>query len=772
MATLEYDFRVIGTDAVRRAFATLEQRARQHNRNMSAIFGTPKGVGGAATAGGMSLAQRRREVAQLEQAELNSINRIANARINADKRVAASRAQLRRQEEAQDVARERRASTRNRMVNAGVGAVVGAGRVAAGAATLAGMGLATGIYAEGKLASRIATKLVAQSRMAGNKESFADILKGVHGAAQAASLSVGGDRSDVLAAMAAFHSKTGAIGAARNLSLFMARAAEATGASYEDLGTVAGQVYANMMDKQSDTPENRKAAEEAARGFISAAAAQGAERMIELPQLAKYGSRLTGAANLMGGGANAYAKNLALGLAVAQAAPSGTSTTAAESTMAVTRLIQSAAMKGEDFEKDFGFKVRRIENGVPKLLPVEDILPQIVAAMHADPVAAKKYGMEMRGVRGFEGLTSLYERGVQFGDKRLSIQQRGALEIRKYFLDALKKSIPEEEFAKNVEARNKLDPFRALEVAINNLINNAITPFGNAIARLAKWVSENEATLLKLVQGFTNLATTILEHPWRAALLGIGTLIAKDIAAIGIGNVIKNAILSAMGLGGGGGVPPGAPGAPKGLGSKLGIPSSIRGGTLYQEAAPAVTTPQYKAEVAARNKAHARASGIGLEPSTGMKVGNAIMMYGPLADALLTPFLVSEEERARGGESYTASAKLLSKLFGQSPEEHAEIERKKNEQLQRFMQNPLGSIKSGASKAWQYLRGGTEVPSSWTLGPLGANAPSAKSASQATAALDTFTTKLNAASTLLGNLDLNRGDSPQKPKTSSGNRGA
>lgn len=548
MATLEYDFRVIGTDAVRRAFATLEQRARQHNRNMSAIFGTPKGgvAGATGSASRLSFLQRKKEISQLESAEINSINRLTSARINADRRVAASRAQLRRQEEAQDVARERRAGLRNRLTNAGVGAVVGAGRVAAGAAKLAGMGLAAGMYMEGKTASRIATKLVAQSRMAGNKASFAEILKGAHGAASNAALAVGGDRSDIFAAMAAFHSKTGSIASAQNLSLFMARAAEATGSSYEDLGTVAGQVYANMMDQQPDTAENRKRAEEAARGFISTAAALGAEKMIELPQLAKYGARISGAANMMGGGPEGYAKNLALGLAIAEAAPSGTSTTAAESTLAVTRLIQDLANKAPEIEKDFGIKVRSIENGVPKLLPIEDTLPQFIAAMHADPVAAKKYGFGERGIRGFAGLTSLYQRGVRFGDKSLSEQQRGALSIREYMVAATKKTVSEKDLADLVRDRNELDPFQKLQTAINTLINKGMEPFGRAMGNLADFLSENESVITDLVTGFADLAKTLLKHPWESALAGIGLMIAKDIAAVGIGQTIATALTTSL----------------------------------------------------------------------------------------------------------------------------------------------------------------------------------------------------------------------------------
>lgn len=616
MATLKYDFQIVGADAIAKAFKSVEDRAKEHSRKMDRVFSGAGGVGGgrknwrsmipavpgmtesqrivqnmiglqktaaAKIAGEKEKAAKRaadkeiKEAKRSADAQAREAKRVADAQIREDKRAAkerdraekrAAREQLRLDREQVALTNRKRMTTYN--------ALTGLGQRAVGYASLGGGLLMGGIFAQGRAASKESSQLAMLAKQAGSKTSMNDLYKNISGAAKGVSTRYGADRTTVLATMRGFQGPAGAIEeGAIPMAGFMTAMAEATGADPTVTGELAGQIYRQLAQRGASAQE----AMEQTKRLMGAFAFQSAQESIEYKDFAKFGPRILGAANRFGTSPEAYGRYAAVLGQVAQLAPQGQAVGAAESTISVSKIVQEAFKKRKAIKEGLGLNITKMgPEGLEELIAPEDLLSQLFAATGGDPAVLEKYGITTRGERAVGGLINLYKQGVAEGDKSLSPKERGALRIREYLSSAADKAITPEAIDKMVKEREEIDPFVKLEKAINRLINEGIDIIAPAVQDIAKAIEQGTPKILKFVEVMSGLVSYLAGNPLEAAFLAIIASVAKAKIGETITDIIRKQLPRVPGTQPPGVPPvPGTPGAPGGQIPWLSLFEKLRG---------------------------------------------------------------------------------------------------------------------------------------------------------------------------------------------------
>jgi len=561
MATLQYDFKVVGLAAVSQAFASLERRAKDHNDKMARMFsGSGPGRGGSVTGstGGSALrggvagpragpqqdshvrefnrmraARIRNDAAVLREEStrnknwINLKNRLNNDRLrvedqHADKQIKS----VRRMEQARVREAQKSANARERIyrsqqkyvrnqVLGSVGssinslgqrafsAVTTAGTVGAGAYVAAGLNAGRNSY-------RAASALATQSVQANNKAPLPDIMKGILDTSSGVATMHGVSQSSVVEQMLAFHGKAGNLEAAEKLSDFMTKYSEAGNVDPALTGNLAGFTYQRAKAKGATDDEAIKTTKAIMGTFMS----QAAERQIELSDYVTGAPSVLASASQVGDSKD-FAKTLASASAIAQAAPGGGANSAAEAVTSLARLVDFLGDTKGKVEKATGVKTKYDMNGVQQIRPFEDVIPELYAATNADPVLLDDVGITVRSSRAFKGYRDTYIKGRDSLGKDASEADRrlaGAKAVREEIIASQKPGTSEAAITEQAAFRKEADPYAKLEAALTNLATNAIPPLTEAVKSFNQWMIDHKPGIDSVAETVTDVVNFAGEH--------------------------------------------------------------------------------------------------------------------------------------------------------------------------------------------------------------------------------------------------------------------
>lgn len=373
-----------------------------------------------------------------------------------------------------------------------------------------------------------------------------------YGAATQGGVTYGKDATEVMEGLDRFVAKSGNVKMATEVMADLLQLSNATGASFNELAEVAGQMFA------SDKTQSAKELGDVMRDL----AAQGRAASVDMRELAQYGARLSGGAQEFGlGGAknrNGIIRQLG-GLAQLAAAKGGASS-AAEATESVLSLGLDVNEHADKF-KDLGIKTHGADG---MLLSPEAIIKGAVSKTRGN----KTELMEMFGRRSYRavaGYANTYlDAKKEFGAKGVKGAALEDASLKK--ADALLA-----EFAKVTITRDQVGKENALRMseadkqleasmqALRNEVGKELVP---ELARLVPALKDLVPLFAQVMHGFGTFVRWFSENPLAGLGAIVAGLVAKDIAGAAIGAAVKNAVMASMS---GGGVASAAGAAGRGL---------------------------------------------------------------------------------------------------------------------------------------------------------------------------------------------------------------
>lgn len=593
MATLQYDFKVVGLNSVMAAFRSLEQRALQHNRMLARMYGNTGGraggaggVGGGGGAGGGArggqadahVRERQRMLRQqaiddrrsfqesarshrqflafrdrMYREERQQQDRHAKDQIRVTRRMERERLAERKQAERQAYRTAyRKASSR---YDAGVGALTSLGSRAAGMLAMGGgAAIAAGISSELKLGKE-STLLAVMSKQAGEKGSIKDIQKGLVDRIREVGKESGLDRADLVSGMTKFFSKSGNVNIAKEMLPFFAEMSDITGSSLEDIGDTAGMAFMQAMAKGMSPQEAKKVTED----ILAAFAGQAAVGTIEMKDFAAYGpSLLSTAARFKGD----YGRMAAVTGAMAQTGAYGGANRAAEAATALARFADQLRDAAPEFEKLGVQTYERDERGIAVQRDPIQIIKEVLAKTEGgDERILAKYFSNVRSMRAVAGFNVMY-RAAGGGEAGLKAVDE---HLNKFLGAQLSKAQIKEGAAAIRET-----PARQFEAAFNDLKDEIGKNLLPALTQLAPAMSKLVVTLKPAIEWLGRFVQSAVENPWGTVIEAVSLALVGSVAKAAIGEAIKAQIIKMMLVSGG--VPgTGTPGVP-------GVPPVIPGG--------------------------------------------------------------------------------------------------------------------------------------------------------------------------------------------------
>jgi len=547
MATLEYDFRIVGMDAVKKAFASLEKRAQAHNEKMEQMYGRQAARGGAGGARGASGGRRQfdshvkerkrfrdredREHAQAlkkqERREEQAVKareraaakeardrQRATERVERDRQRAHQREEraLRQQNRARDRMREqdwnRRSAWHRREEREGVRAYERQ-QAAIVARRQRRVGYVTGALRDtASTVGRVAVGAAAVgagSLIAASYQSGRDAYR-ASTALAAQSKQAGNQKSmkeiheGILSTAGAITQKTGIergqiiramagvhekAGNLQTSTDLASYVAAVSEASGSDIGDVAN--LAGMAFKSAaDKGMSVTEATAATKRMIGIMGQHAAAGSIEMRDYAAYAPTLLASARKMGGG-ESFVDMVAMTSAVAQGSLGGGATDAAEAATATSRLVDDLMQNQKKIKKLTNIDVMDVDptTGVRKLKSFEKLVPALLAAAGGDESKLMEMGIGVRGNRAITGMLDTYVQGTKSSGAG-SAEEKGAQAVKDALLTAMRaKGISEEDWTAMAKERESLDPYARLEKSLTRLADTAIPPLTRVIEKLA-----------------------------------------------------------------------------------------------------------------------------------------------------------------------------------------------------------------------------------------------------------------------------------------------
>ena len=525
MATLRYDFSIVGTKNIDRAFASIERRAVRHNIKMSREFGgtgrrsTNLRASGAAAA----TATRRRlsaEVAAERKATREKV-RLDKWRQDMRNRHFQQNERMRRKE----AAATQRASTRalaerkraagnifGRAGRSAGGALRSTGTIVGGSLALGGGFMAANAVGQQMRETAMASKLANQAGDPSMKRRLLRDSQNVRGFTG----------EEAMGGVGAFVDLTGDLETGRRLMKDLAQLSLATGSNLEDVAGAAGN-FANNLKGIKDPGKRAAAIMEAMR----AVAGQGLAGAVELKDLASGGATLGAAAGMMGGDALNNIKSAGV---LAQAARAeGGADSADMATRATARFMDFAAKNAGRLEKELGIKMtnRDASGGVSSVSSPREMIADYLQATNGDLSRVTKDFGEMGGrvVRGFAG----------------SFRTGGRDGVLKRFDELMETELGQGDISQRANSRLS-DPdlqFKEVLKDFNAQVGSELLPvLTKIIPELAKLLPHVKTA----AELFSKLVDAFVDNP----LLTIGEMIAAkvafDIATAKIGETIKDTL--------------------------------------------------------------------------------------------------------------------------------------------------------------------------------------------------------------------------------------
>jgi hypothetical protein len=537
---LTYDFRIIGLQAVNAALAGIERRYVEHNRRMSGEMRKTVGGSSPATSKARATSAEREELLRQKMLDREH-ERAATERTRADarrlrdneraqreqtrtndrearRRTAIASAEARHEEAAR---RRFRASTAHAVTGAFGRSVGTVGSWAAGAGTLlGGLGAGMAVSSQMGLIGR-ASSLANQAGAPGRKSeilAFSQTIQGVSG-------------EQAIGALEQWQTLTGQLDVGMGKLREFNDLALATGTDLGDMTSAAASAFTTLATDIKDPKEQMKALTEVMATF----AAQGAIGAVELKQLATEMPGLAATASKFGKDRALAMKELGAIAQVARAKGGASST---------PEVITSLERFGSEIiSKEADLKAMGVDiwgdkklKGRGKLKTAQELIVQIVSKSRGD--LSKLGGVfNERSIRAVQGFASVYQAAestkagsgeaavrAQFGEFLGPNVQLGADEIQRR------------------AASRKADPDLMLAEAVKKFkysVGSELLPvLTQLIPEVAK-LTPKFAEAAKAAGGFISWAT---KHPTEGIGVALAALMAKDIAAAGIGASVRTAM--------------------------------------------------------------------------------------------------------------------------------------------------------------------------------------------------------------------------------------
>lgn len=363
----------------------------------------------------------------------------------------------------------------------------------------------------------------------GDKDAILSQAKGI-------ATSEGFKTSEVLGGLDAFISKTGRLDKASEVMGRLAKLANATGASFEDLSQAAGLAFnADKLQSAEDLMLTMRVI-----------AAQGEKGALDIRELAKSLPRITATAQHFKG--DRQTNTAYLGALAQLSMQAGTATTADEATMSVSSLAKDIGGNAKEF-KALGINPFDKDN---KLIdPSTTIEKAIVATQGNSGQLQKLFGA--RSFRAIEGINNTYvntrSKALAEGKSNKEASQLGVDAFRnqiKEFTDAVltAEQVERRSAERKQEADKKLTAvFERLKIAVGEKV---LPKFEQLLPVLEKWVDKVPG----FIESFTKAAEWVTENPLKAALVGLGALVTKSVAEAFAPQIISAALSSAVGVAG------------------------------------------------------------------------------------------------------------------------------------------------------------------------------------------------------------------------------
>jgi len=573
MALLSYDIRVVGLQAVNRALRSVERRVAALNRRQARGLGGPGVRGSGRGAGGSmaaELAAQRRANQQLIMEETRTQNKLRVVK----ERGRQQRIRDARRGAAREAREERKASRRRgtlagrtmgrtgQSLRSGMRAVgtVGAGLLAIGG----GFALSGAISAEKQLqATAAALANQARGTAGGGGKSFQQLKGEALKTARAEGLKSGQGPEAVIGGMRQFQAITGRFDIAQQMAGYMTELADATDAGLGDVGRTAGQIFQAI----EATGKPAQEAMTATMKIMDAMAGQSKIGSIEMQDLAKEMGKLMSATANFGGDVGDLAAKMG---AMAQTAIAGGASSAAEAMTALMRFADDLVQRGaaSPVYKRTGIDVFNREKIGGKEVratlkdPLE-LIKTIVGGTKGD-IAKISSMFGIRAKKAVDPFARIYREAEQ---KQAGTGLKAIEDRFKQFMDVTLTAPQRKEAATNRRAQADRQFDMAMQ-KFNDAIGQELLP---VITKLVPKFVELIPILTKGAEMLGKFISWFAENPYKGIGAIIAASVAKDIAAAGIGSLIRKM----LGGGGGAGGPGGGKGGLGGLAPLAGVVAGV-----------------------------------------------------------------------------------------------------------------------------------------------------------------------------------------------------
>ena len=359
----------------------------------------------------------------------------------------------------------------------------------------------------------------------------------VHGQATRVAMQLGQTPEEVQAALRTFVAVTGEAKTGLSLLPFMAQVASATGVDTAHLGTLTGRIF-SQTNNMADTKRMVGELAGMARAFS-----------LDLPELAEYAPRLLAPTNKFTSREVAFRQLSAIG----QMAPMfGSSTTPAEATMSVLRLISDIETHQDELDV---LKIKPYDKTGMKLRNPADILMEAVIAANGDTRTLREVFKE-RSYRAVEGFENIYKDAVlQKKDPRKAMQ-----EAMQRFSSPV---MTEAQITSDAYFRAQ-QPDRQINRLMLKFHEIFAVKFIPLIERALPALERLAPDIEKFAKAIGDFVSEAVNHPWNAAFKLMAIKFGADLTSAGAGILITKAIekvILSTGVGAGAGVAAGATGA-------------------------------------------------------------------------------------------------------------------------------------------------------------------------------------------------------------------
>lgn len=343
------------------------------------------------------------------------------------------------------------------------------------------------------------------------------------GTAKNVALSHGMTTEDALGGLDAFLAKTGDAKTAKAVLSDLGDLANATGADFKELSTMAGLAWNAMSDE-----EKKAQGKNGLMGLMRTAVAQGREGAVDIREFANYGTRIFNSAAQFKGGIMENSKFI--GSATQMAIEKGTATDAAEATESVKSLGLDVMTHQKQLQEH---GIMGTTDSYGNLNNAQTVTEKLLLGTHGNVGELQKVGIERRSIKALEGdamtFRKVFESETKAGKTKVQAETSAIEAIR----DSHKKYMEANYTAADVQRENSermQEVDKRLAAALERLKIVAGEKLLPEFERLIPKLEALAEPFAKLLTSLVSVAGYIAENPLKSAFIAMSALMMKEVA--------------------------------------------------------------------------------------------------------------------------------------------------------------------------------------------------------------------------------------------------